>query len=529
MKRNNRVLLALLVLVVLPASHARAQTAANWGMTFPTSGSAVAQQHFLEGVTLMHLHMFEDAEEHFVAAQEAQPDFAMAYWGEALNQHRTIWNIHNRDAAREILQRLAATAEERARKASTAREQAYLGAVEILFGEGTQREREAAYSEAMRRLSETYPEDAEALAWYALSLMRVTPSGRTREQTRSLMASLSLEVLAKNPRHPGANRYLIQSTDDPENTDLGVIAVKNLAGVDTDAAEALHIPSHYYIQHGMWEETAEANMRAFRSSMKWVAEHEWSLEDLNNHNYGHLVQFANYGYLQSGQLGAASALREQVEADFIASGKATAIAGPLADLHARRVVDLELWTEAVNLADLADRHELRETGLWLAIGVAAVRSGNLELAKKSLSVLGDAADRPVSQGAIAALEVEGLMLFAEGQTRHALELLEQAVETNRLLDIQNPVNRIGSPTRPLKPTRELYGEVLLAHGQAAQALEQFELGLTMLRGRTNLLLGAARAATALGRTALAADYYDKLQDSWTKADADHPLVQEARR
>ena len=118
-------------------------------MTFPTSGHAVAQQHFLEGVTLMHLHMFEDAEEQFLAAQKVQPDFARAYWGEALNQHRTIWNVHNIDVARDILRRLGATAEERAGKAPTAREKAYLGAIEILFGEGTQRERELAYSKAM--------------------------------------------------------------------------------------------------------------------------------------------------------------------------------------------------------------------------------------------------------------------------------------------------------------------------------------------------------------------------------------------
>ena len=251
----------------------------------------------------MHLHMFEDAEEQFLAAQKVQPDFARAYWGEALNQHRTIWNVHNIDVARDILRRLGATAEERAGKAPTAREKAYLGAIEILFGEGTQRERETGVLQS--------DEHTEARAWYALSLMRVSPPGRTREQTRSLMASLSLEVLTQNPSHPGANRYLIQSTDDPENTDLGVIAVNNLAVVDTDAAEALHIPSHYYVQHGMWEETAESNMRAFRSSMKWVAEHDWSLEELNSHNYGHLLQFANYGYLQSGQLTAASAIRQR--------------------------------------------------------------------------------------------------------------------------------------------------------------------------------------------------------------------------
>ena len=343
------------------------------------------------------------------------------------------------------------------------------------------------------------------------------------------MASLSLEVLTQNPSHPGANRYLIQSTDDPENTDLGVIAVNNLAVVDTDAAEALHIPSHYYVQHGMWEETAESNMRAFRSSMKWVAEHDWSLEELNSHNYGHLLQFANYGYLQSGQLTAASAIRQRVKADFIASGQAGALAGPLADVHARHVVDLELWDEAVSLADLAHRYELKDTGLWLAIGVAAVRSGDLELAREFLSKLRDVATRPVGQGAIAALEVEGLILFAEGQTQRALETLENAIETNRLLNIQNPVNRIGSPTRPLKPTRELYAEVLLASGDAEQALEQFELGLTTLRGRTNLLLGAARAAIALGRTELPADYYAKLRGSWTNADANHPLMQETHR
>ena len=169
--------------------------------------------------------------------------------------------------------------------------------------------------------------------------------------------------------------------------------------------------------------------------------------------------------------------------------------------------------EAVSLADLAHRYELKDTGLWLAIGVAAVRSGDLELARESLNKLRDVATRPVGQGAIAALEVEGLILFAEGQTQRALETLENAIETNRLLNIQNPVNRIGSPTRPLKPTRELYAEVLLASGDAEQALEQFELGLTTLRGRTNLLLGAARAAIALGRTELAADYYAKLRGS----------------
>ena len=147
---TTRVLVTAALVALAAATGAEAQSAAVWNVTFPTSEVGPAQQHFVEGVTSMHLHMFEDALGHFHAAQRLAPDFAMAYWGEALNQHRTIWRIHDLDAARRALLRLGATPAARAAKAPTAREKAYLAAVETLFGAGTRPEREAAYSEAMR-------------------------------------------------------------------------------------------------------------------------------------------------------------------------------------------------------------------------------------------------------------------------------------------------------------------------------------------------------------------------------------------
>ena len=56
----------------------------------------------------------------------------------------------------------------------TAREKSYLAAVEKLFGDGSESERQSAYAEAMGELSKAYPDDMEAKAWYALSLMRET-------------------------------------------------------------------------------------------------------------------------------------------------------------------------------------------------------------------------------------------------------------------------------------------------------------------------------------------------------------------
>lgn len=520
-----RMLSIVLLLSLGSVAPAAAQLAAHWGVVFPTSQTGEAQQHFLEGVTAMHLHMFEDAQEHFRAAQRLAPGFAMAYWGEALSKYRPIWSYYLEDEARAVLRRLGATPAERAAKAPTAREKAYLAAVEALFSEeGTQRDREAAYSAAMKKLAEAYPDDLEAMAWYSLSLWRVTEADLTRAQSRNEMASLALRVLRRNPRHPGANRYLIQSTDDPTRYTIGMVAAENLREVETNSAEAIHIPTHVYTHRGTWKESAEANQRAFDASMAWVKEHGWSLADLDGHNYGHLLIAAHYAYLQSGQLAKAAALRERARSDYEASGKVREIARPFTDLLARWVVELARWQDGRMLADIARRDGIQDAGLWLAVGIAAARANNLDLAREALAALSNGDGGDARLASLSALQVSGLIDLAEGRTERALGQLAEAARS----DWEEPLLRIGFPPRPLKPPLELYGEALLEAGQPQKALEQFELGLTVFRRRPLLLLGAARANQKLGRTETAAAYYRELLDVWSGADADHPFVREAR-
>jgi tetratricopeptide (TPR) repeat protein len=507
-------------LAVTLAAPVAAQPAATWGIVMPTSQSGDAQARFLEGVTSMHLHMYEDAEEHFRAAQKLAPDFAMAYWGEALNQHRTIWSYHNRDKAIAALSKLGPTPQARAAKAKTAREKAYLAAVEALFGSGTQNERELAYALKMKTLSAANPGDLEALAWYCLSLMRIDLPGLTRQQTRMEMASLALRVLQKNAKHPGANRYLIQSTDDPVHTPIGWLAVNNLSGVKATGAEIIHVPSHVYLQHGMWIEVAEANRRAFDASMAWVDAHGWKLADLNLHNYGHLLNFLNYGYLQSGQLEKAAGVRDRIRRDYFASGKADEIRRWYVDVFARCIVELAEWDEVKELAAHAREEQLSEPALWLAIGIGAARTGQLDLAREALSKMPADTEGPAS---LPARELRGLIALAEGSQDVALKELAQAAAID-----QRNLSRIGTPPAPIKPANELYGEVLLEVGRNKEALEQFETGLSILRRRPLSLLGAARASRRLGLTEKAAGYYQELRDVWKSADADHPWIAEAK-
>src|SRR5688572_15457079 len=59
---------------------------------FPNSGPPAAQAAFLSGVLSLHSFEYDDAAEAFREAQAAAPQFALAYWGEALTHSHPIWH-----------------------------------------------------------------------------------------------------------------------------------------------------------------------------------------------------------------------------------------------------------------------------------------------------------------------------------------------------------------------------------------------------------------------------------------------------
>ena len=140
-------------------------------LSFPNSGTAEAQAPFLRGVLLLHSFEFEPAAEAFREAQAADAGFALAYWGEAMTYNHPLWRQQDRDAALAALARLGATPDERAARAPTDREKAYLATVETLYGDGTKQERDQAYMRAMADLAYRFPDDMEARAFYALAIL----------------------------------------------------------------------------------------------------------------------------------------------------------------------------------------------------------------------------------------------------------------------------------------------------------------------------------------------------------------------
>ena len=81
---------ATVLAAALLLSTGRPHAQESGAIDFPTSGSPSAQALFIKGVAALHALDYDAAREAFVAAEDAQPGFAMAYWGEAMTHHHPL-------------------------------------------------------------------------------------------------------------------------------------------------------------------------------------------------------------------------------------------------------------------------------------------------------------------------------------------------------------------------------------------------------------------------------------------------------
>jgi tetratricopeptide (TPR) repeat protein len=120
------------------------------------------------------------------------------------------------------------------------------------------------------------------------------------------------------------------------------------------------------------------------------------------------------------------------------------------------------------------------------------------------------------------LEVFALGASVKGEHDSAATLMKRAVE---LEEKQGPPS---GPPGLIKPSHELFGELLLRADKPAEAAEQFRLSLLRQPNRARSLLGAARAAAKTGDRATATAIYQKFLAQWQQADAELPELIEAR-
>ncbi len=483
----------IVLAAVLPVDEPPVQERRLGTISFPNSGNAEAQGPFIEGVLLLHSFEFDDAARAFRRAQEADPDFALAYWGEAMTYNHPLWRQQDREAALAALARYAPTPQARQAKAPTPREAAYLAALDVLYGEGSKTERDLAYMAEMSRLSAAHPNDHEARTFHALAILGST-DGERDFATYMKAAATAQPVFDQNPDHPGAAHYIIHSFDDPVHAPLGLEAARAYSGIAPDAGHAQHMTSHIFVALGMWDDVVSANVRAR------------DVQDARNAELGagpnvcgHYTSWLHYGWLMKGDRASAEQGMAKCR-ELVTSGKASGgEVGYFVNMRARHVLDTRDWSAATRLAADVDR-----PGYHFVTAYAALKQGDrapAERVQRTLRAEGDANPRT----RIMAMELDALLALDSGNGARALSLLADAAALEESLPFEF------GPPASLKPPHELLGEVALEVGEAGRALTAFRRALDFTPERAPSLEGLAAAADALQQTATAADARARLE------------------
>jgi Tfp pilus assembly protein PilF len=494
---------------------------------FANSGSAAAQQSFLRGLLLLHSFEYEDAGEAFREAERIDPSFAMAYWGEAMTYNHPLWMQQNRDAARNALDRLAPTPEARLARAPTAREKAYLEAVEILYGEGDKASRDRAYADAMRRLHEAYPDDLDAAAFYALSILG-TSEGKRDFATYMRAAAVAEDVFAKNPQHPGAVHYLIHCYDDPIHAPLGMRPARVYAKIAPAATHALHMPSHIFFALGMWQDAVSSNEASWQASLDRARRKGLGA---GSHSH-HALSWLEYADLQLGRFDDARRTLTTMQQDQKES-PSSETTNYLGGMRAAWIVETGRCTEDVMaMGSALGSPGARELFVQGSCSLARKDRAGAEAALAAMEELPAGAgaaghahdgasaryDRDREVAAVLARELEAKIALARGDGDAAVRLALEAAA------LEDAMTFDFGPPDVVKPSHELAGEIYLALGRPAEAQKEFEKSLAHAPGRAQSLLGLARAAAKTGDTATSAEAYGKLRANWSRAGEPPPAL-----
>ena len=501
------VLLAILGMVALSV---RAQESQLGRVEFQTSGSKEAQVHFLRGLAALHSFWYEEALEAFREATKVDPDFAMGYWGEAMTYNHPLWSEQDIATARQVLAKLKETPK------LTDRERAYIAAVRVLYGDGDKRARDAAYSAAMEKIYLTYPQDLDAAAFYSLSLLGMTGGGKGyRLQAKA--GAIALDVYQKNPNHPGAAHYIIHAFDDPDHAILALPAARRYASIAPEAHHARHMPSHIFLQLGMWPETAASNEAAWESSDAWMKRKNLSLSVRDYHSLHWLL----YAYLQQGRYDDAEKLlnlmkKVMSESTYDNKLRPGYYENNYANMAAAFVVETERWNLAKELfpenkpantseqATMSGSHgshnampgagatvRTSSASVMLPLfvrGLAAAMEGSAAVEQSIAGLQATRGGRNSTTSEIFELEIAALSASMKKDHAKAIELMKKATT------LEESMSAPYGPPGLIKPSHELFGEILLRAGRPAEAAEQFRVSLQRQPNRARSLMGAARAA-----------------------------------
>lgn len=478
-------------------------------VSFPTSCAPAQQAEIEHGVALLHSFGYVKAQQTFEAVAKADPKCAIAHWGVAMSQFHQLWEQPDADALKRGAAEMAAA---RAAGKPSAREAGYIDALGAFYdpADAKFQDRAAAYETKMAALQTANPDDVEAAAFHALSLLAATPPNDTSLAYPRRALAILKPLFAAHPDHPGLAHYIIHTCDTPALAGEALEASRAYAKIAPASAHALHMPAHIFSRLGMWKESIASNLASVKASNAAAAAHEPGAA-----HQMHADEFLIYAYLQTGQDEKARALTakmSEVGAHMMAMPGMDDMkdAGHFFDNELRAVFGIEMHDWA-GLRTIKPGEGSRPEDTSLIYWAQGVAAGHLKDARLAASALADfdkvlsavkasaMADYLMPGLAIVRDEMLGWQAFAGGDLAGAEAAMRRAADQQDKIG-QNEVDI---------PAREMLGDLLLLAGKPDAALAEYKVALQLSPNRLNGLLSAGAAAKAAGKPDEAREYFKR--------------------
>jgi hypothetical protein len=486
-------------------------------VSFPVSCAAGTQAGMNRGVALLHDFWYEEARSQFERLVKSDPGCAMAHWGLAMSMFHQIWS---RPDAKTMTAGSAEMEKAQSLTAGSEREHGYIAALADFYRPDAReyQARADGYAAAMGRLFAQFPDDVDAGAFYALSLLAAeAPDDTSLTQEHKAMAVLT-PLFKKYPDNPGLVHYIIHACDNPAMAADGLAAANHYGEIAQSGPHAFHMPGHIYARLGMWPEDIASQLGSIKASEAATAHGESGVMD-EPHSY----DFLAYAYLQSGQDTRAKAVLDQIGAplkmieSMPGNGGRRYMGGMVPYYRIKLPVFYSLerrdWKAAATLEPVKGSPADVSTLAYWARAIAHGRLREPEVARADLAKF-DKMIAEVRKGPDA-YEAEGTGVkiergemvawtaFASGNEASALTAMRAAA------DLQD---KVGQGEVDI-PAREMLADMELEFGHAREALAEYEVSLKLSPNRLNGLYNAGRAAEAAGDASKARFYYAALLKS----------------
>lgn len=496
-----------------------------------TTQSSDAQRAFDRGLTLAYGFSYRRAEEEFRRAAEVDPSCAMAWWGVALvnGPHINFPTVPpgNAKAAWEAVSKAKELAQ-----AATPLEQALIGALARRYTDPQPTDRaplDRAYAAAMRKLWNSYPQNADVGNLYAEALMDLHPwnlwtkKGTPQPWTPEIVATLD-RVLTIDPNHPGANHLYIHAVEASNHPERATAAADRLRNLVPGASHLVHMPSHIYARTGRWKEAALSNLNAMKVDNAYRA--AYARPGFYAMYMAHNEHFLAFTAMMRGRseeaIRHARSMVSKIPEDFLQ--EYAGIADGFMIFPSEVLMRFGKWEEI--LGEPAPRPDLPlSRALWHYTRASAFNALNrsAEAAEERIAFRKAAAaippgavfgnSRATDLAAIASHTLDGEFSAKAGRYDEAISSLRNAVRIEDSLPYDEPPDWI-------QPVRHTLGAVLLRADRPAQAEQVYKEDLKKFPGNGWSLFGLAQSIEKQGKRVDSAQAVQaRFREAWSDADA----------